>query len=60
MLLLIVKSMVKISLLETTFKDHTLAWYMKFKSIVPLGVARSLIEIHQTLFKEFKKLKHES
>lgn len=43
----------KIALLETTFRDHMLAWYMKFKSIAPIGVGRKLIEICQALFKEF-------
>lgn len=44
---------VKITLLETTFRDCVLAWYLKFKSIAPMVVGRRLVEIQQALFKEF-------
>ena len=50
----------KISLLETMFRDHALAWYMKFKSNAPIGVERTLVEIQQALFKEFQKPKLKS
>ena len=45
----------KIAMLETMFKDHALAWYMKFKSTAPIGVGRTLVENQQELFKEFQK-----
>jgi hypothetical protein len=50
---------VNISLLETTFRDRALAWHMRLKSIAPIGVGRTLIEIQQALFKEFQKPKFE-
>lgn len=51
---------VNIALLETTFRDLSLAWYVKFKSIAPMVVGRSLVEIQQALFKEFQKPKSKS
>ena len=56
----IVDNHVKIALLETTFRDHALVWYMKFKSTTPTGVGRTMIEIQQEFFKEFWKPKLES
>ena len=51
---------VKIVLLETTFRDFVLAWYMKFKATTPLGRGRMLTDIQQTLFKVFQNPKFES
>ena len=33
----------KIVLLETTFRDFTLVWYMKFKSTAPMVVRRMFV-----------------
>ena len=44
---------VNIALLETTSRVHALVWYMKFKSIAPTRVGKTLVEIKQVLFKEF-------
>jgi hypothetical protein len=35
----------KITQLETMFRDRSLAWYMKYKAIIPVGQVRSLAEI---------------
>jgi hypothetical protein len=51
---------VNIAQLETTFRGHTLVWYMKLQSTTPTGQARTLAEIRQALLKEFKKPKSES
>ena len=39
----------KIALLETTFRDGALLWYMKFKSTTPIGVGRTLVEIQEVV-----------
>jgi hypothetical protein len=47
----------KIMQLETTFKDRSLTWYMKYKAIMPAGHAISLAKIKQYLLREFHKPK---
>jgi hypothetical protein len=51
---------VKIVQLATTFRGHALVWYMKLQSIMPIGQARTLVEIKKVLLKEFKNPKSES
>lgn len=41
------------SQLETTFRYHTLIWYMKYKSIVLFRQQRTLIEKKHEFLKEF-------
>jgi hypothetical protein len=50
----------KIAQLETTFRDRALTWYMKYKATVPMGQARSLLDIKRDLLREFQKPKSES
>jgi hypothetical protein len=50
----------KIMQLETTFRDRSLMWYMKYKDNVLAGQMRSLTEIKQDLLKEFQNPKSES
>ena len=43
----------------TTFRGHTLDWYMKFTQ-VPMGTsANTLVEIIKGLIEEFRKPKYE-
>jgi hypothetical protein len=42
---------VKIVQLEMTFKEHTLLWYMKYRSTAPMGQARTLTYIKKDLLK---------
>ncbi len=41
----------KIVLLETTFRDCALAWFMNFETITLARGARGLVEIRESLFK---------
>jgi hypothetical protein len=46
--------------LETTFKDRSLAWYMKYKAIASMRQTRFMIEIKMDLLKEFQSPKSKS
>jgi hypothetical protein len=56
----IIDEVAKIVQLETTFKDRSLTWYMKYKSIAPVGQLRSMENIKHDMLREFQKPKSKS
>jgi hypothetical protein len=43
--------------LETTLRDKSLMWYMKYKVAIPVGNTRSLMYIKRGMLREFQKPK---
>ena len=46
--------------LDTTLRDHALDWYMRFMQVPQGTMMKTLNEIQEGLFKEFKKPKSEA
>jgi hypothetical protein len=51
---------VKILQLVKILRDHTLLWYIKYQSTMPMGQARMSTYIKKSLLKEFQKPKFDS
>lgn len=56
----IIDDATKIVQFETTFRDNTLAWYMKHMVTTLAGQTRTLDDIKRDMLKEFQKPKFES